>query len=187
MVIRNRIVAAHQPALGEAAGIVDQHHVQFGLQLALGVGQDAAPSGWRSRSRNCRSPSRPREPRADRAADPAVDACPPDPLLAAEGLQRVGEVLVRPEPHRKDTLRRRHAGRHAGQGRKQLEIGLAVDNAGEGRAVDAECGHLEALGDLGLVRHDVAAGDLAVSLGPQRVANGRTARRRACRTSSRRF
>ena len=38
---QHRIVAAHQPALGDAAEIIDQRDIELRLQRAVGAGRDA--------------------------------------------------------------------------------------------------------------------------------------------------
>ena len=53
---------------------------------------------------------------------------------------------------------------------EQLEIGLGIRLGHEHRAVDAERVHLERFGDNALLGQDVTAVQLAIGLGPQRMA-----------------
>ena len=97
---QHRIVAAHQPAFGDAAEIIDQRDIERRFQRAIGA--------WRNGARTDRKLGRERhdapaigEMRADGAADAAMNPARENSVLPAETFQRAGKILVRPQPQRK--------------------------------------------------------------------------------------
>ena len=119
-------------------------------------------------------------------ADTAVNPRAQNSVLPAEGLQRRGKILIRPQPQRKRAALGLHIRAGARDGTEQFEIGLGIGLGHEHRAVDAERFHRERFGDDALLGQECGR-RAGVRRSRSTVrGNGRTARRRARRASSRR-
>src|SRR5581483_7068086 len=166
---QHRVVAADQPPLGEAAGVVDQRDVELRFQPASCARRDM-PVRHGQLGRERVDAMTIRKARADGRADPAANFCPRNPMLAAEGLEAMRKILVGPQAQRKGAAGGVGAPRLARDRPEQLEIGLGVGLGLEHGALDAEGLDLERLGDDGLLRQDMAATHLAMRFEPQPMA-----------------
>src|SRR5258708_13817779 len=69
---QHRVVVAHQPALGEAARIVNERNVELGVQRAAGTGSDDAGPDRHLRRKRFYNPTIPKTT-PDNAPPPAMD------------------------------------------------------------------------------------------------------------------
>src|SRR5262249_9365184 len=107
--------------------------------------------------------------RTDGRADAAVNFCTRNTAFAAEGFEATGEILVRPQPHRKGTSGCIRAGCLRRHSAEQLEPRLGVRLGLEDRTIDAERLPLERLGDVRFLRQHMTTADTAIGLAPQSV------------------
>ncbi len=96
--------------------------------------------------------------------------CADNPPLAAEGFQRAGKILVRPQPQREGPAHGFRSCGRSGYGSKQLEIGLGIGLRRENCAVDPKSFHGKGFGDHGFFGQDMTAARASVRFRPQRVA-----------------
>src|SRR5205823_5384395 len=97
------------------------------------------------------------EARADNAADAAAHSGSGDAALPAEGLERPGKILVRPQPQRERASGCASACCHTPHRSKQFEVGLLVGLGCEQSAVDTKSFDGERLGRYRFLGQDVTA------------------------------
>src|SRR5437660_8251107 len=164
-----RVIAAHQPAHGKAAEIVDQGYIKRCFKPTVRARGDHTRT-HRHFGRKGLDLAAIRKPRAYDAADAAVQPGLCDRALAAESLNRLRKILVRPQPQGVSAAGHLGCGGFRRYRPEQFEIGLGVRLRLEHRPIETERIHLEGLGDNRFLRQDMTAAGASIGFRPQSVA-----------------